>query len=75
MLRKEAAVDWDRPADKQLEAFNDLKTRLTKPPVLSLPIRDRPFMIYTDASTYQRGSTLLHQQDPDQPNEWLPIGL
>ena len=31
-------------------------------------------MIDTDASVYQRGVTLLQQQDPSKRNEWQPIG-
>ena len=30
-------------------------------------------MIDTDASAYQLGATLLQQQDPSKPKEWVPV--
>jgi len=74
MLRKDADPDWDDPSPEQLEAFEALKGRLTSPPILGLPMKDRPFMIDTDASSYQLGASLLQQQDEERPNDWTPIG-
>ena len=75
MLCKDADVDWSSPTDKQLEAFEHLKSRLTTPPILSLPKKNRPFMIDTDASKYQLGAALLQQQNEDDPKDWKPIGF
>ena len=75
MLCKDADVDWSSPTDKQLEAFEHLKSRLTTPPILSLPKKGRPFMIDTDASKYQLGAALLQQQDEEDPKDWKPIGF
>jgi len=74
MLRKDAEPDWESPSPEQLEAFEALKRRLTSPPILGLPMRDRPFMIETDASSYQLGASLLQQQVEERPNVWTPIG-
>ena len=75
MLCKDADVDWSSPTDKQLEAFEHLKSRLTTPPILSLPKKGRPFMIDTDASKYQLGAALLQQQDEEDPKDWKLIGF
>ena len=75
MLCKDADVDWSSPTDKKLEAFEHLKSRLTTPPILSLPKKGRPFMIDTDDSKYQLGAALLQQQDEKDPKDWKPIGF
>ena len=74
MLRKDAAPNWDDPTASECSAFEELKERLTSPPVLVLPKGDRPFMIDTDASTYQVGAVLLQQQDEANPSVWSPVG-
>ena len=74
MLSKDAEPDWDDPSPDQIEAFDTLKARLVAPPILGLPMKDRPFMIDTDASAYQLGATLLQQQSDERPTEWTPIG-
>ena len=75
MLKKDLKIDWQSPTSAQLEAFETLKNQLVKPPILSLPMKGRPFMIDTDASGYQLGAALLQQQDKDNPKEWVPIGF
>ena len=75
MLRKDVDIDWSSPTEDQLKAFEDLKSRLTTPPILALPKKGRPFMIDTDASNYQLGAALLQQQDEKNPTEWLPVGF
>ena len=45
-----------------------------EPPVLALPRADRPFMIDTDASSYQLGAVLLQQQDDNESKNWSTIG-
>ena len=74
MLRKDATPNWDDPTASERSAFEELKERLTSPPVLVLPKRDRPFMIDTDASAYQLGAVLLQQQDEANPSVWSPVG-
>ena len=74
MLREDAEPDWDSPTNDELEAFEILKHKPVAPPILGLPKANRPYMIYTDASAYQLGATLLQQQNEKQPNEWTPVG-
>ena len=72
MTRKNADVDWDRPTDAQVKAFEELKNGMVSPPVLALPRLGKPYVIDTDASAYQLGCTLLQQQD--EPGSWHPVG-
>ena len=74
MLKKDANPTWDDPKPAAVESFETLKRKLTSPPVLALPKKGRPYMIDTDASVYQLGATLLQQQDPSNPKEWVPVG-
>jgi len=45
MLSKDAEPDWDDPSPDQIEAFDTLKARLVAPPILGLPMKDRPFNV------------------------------
>ena len=77
MLKKDSGVDWNshiEPTEEQREAFETLKDALTKPPVLALPVRDRPYMLDCDASAYAIGVVLLQQQNDDKPTEWATVG-
>ena len=74
MLRKNADNNWHLPTEDQRRAFEELKARLTSPPILALPKASRPYMIYTDASAYAVGAVLLQQQDEDDPTSWATIG-
>ena len=79
MLKKDAMPNWHEPTQEGHEALEFetgeiLQKQLAALPVLALPKRGCPYMIGTDASAYQLGATLLHQQDPSKPNEWRPIG-
>ena len=74
MLRKDAARDWDNPTEEQSRAFEELKARLTSPPILALPKPGRPIMVDTDASAYAVGAVLLQQQDEDDLTSWATIG-
>ena len=74
MLKKDANPTWDDPKPAAVEAFETLRRKLISPPVLALPKRGRPYMIDTDAYAYQLGATLLQQQDPSNPKEWVPVG-
>ena len=59
MTRKNADVDWDRPTDAQVKAFEELRNRMVSPPVLAFPRLGKPYVIDTDASADQLGCTLL----------------
>ena len=74
MLKKNALPAWDDPKPEAVEAFETLKRKLISPSILALPKKDRPNMIDADASAYQLGATLLQQQDPSNPKEWVPVG-
>ena len=74
MTQKDANPQWDDPTEMQLDAFETLKRKLVSPPVLALPMPNRPFLIDTDASAYQLGAALLQQQDDENPNDYVPVG-
>ena len=74
MLRKNAGNDWHNPTEEQLRSFEELKARLTSPPILALFKANRPYMIDTDASAYAIGAVPLQQQDESDHTSWAPIG-
>ncbi|CAC5409993.1 unnamed protein product [Mytilus coruscus] len=43
-------------------AFEHLKSALTSPPILAYPDYDRPFRVYTDASSFALGAVLCQEQ-------------
>ena len=55
LTKKGASFDWS--VDCQ-QAFDSLKSALTSPPVLAYPDYDRPFKVYTDASSFAVGGVL-----------------
>ena len=72
MTKKESGVDWDGPheiipTDEQEESFETLKKYLTNQPILTLPMRNRPYIIDCYASQYAIGVVLLQQQNPEEP--------
>ena len=71
MKRKDADPDYDNPTAAQVNAFEDLKSRMIAPNILELPRYGRLYMIDTNASTYQLGCTLL--QENDGTNDWRPV--
>ena len=61
LLRKSAkAFHWTSECDN---SFNNLKTKLTTPPVLAFPQFGTLFIIATDASDYAIGGVLSQLQD------------
>ena len=49
--------------DEQQKAFDEIKSRLLKPPVLSMPDKTGRFPLYSDTSKYATGSVLCQVQD------------
>ena len=60
MKAKKAPFDW---TDDQQEAFEALKEKLTKPPVLAYADYRFPFRLHTDASSTGIGAVLYQQQN------------
>ena len=48
---------------EQQEAFNEIKSRLHKPPVLSMQDKRGRFTLYSDTSKHATGSPLYQVQD------------
>ena len=53
-------IEW---GDAQEKAFQTLKTRITKYPILRLPNFQRKFVVQTDASEYGIGAVLCQEYD------------
>ena len=51
---------WEK---EQQEAFEEIKKRMLKPPVLSMPDRRGRFILYSDTSKIAKGSGLYQHQD------------
>ena len=49
--------------DEQQKAFDEIKSRLLKPPVLSMPDKRGRFLLYSDTSKYATGSALFQVQN------------
>ena len=49
--------------DEQQKAFDKLKSRLLKPPVVSMPDKRGRFLLYSDTSKYTTGSALYQVQN------------
>ena len=49
--------------DEQQKAFDKIKNRLLKPPVLSMPDKRGRFLLYSDTSKYATGSALYQVQN------------
>ena len=60
MTRKERQFIWGH---EQQSAFDEIKNRLQKPPVLHLPDGKGRFHLYSDTSMYAMGSTLYQIQN------------
>ena len=48
---------------EQQEAFDEIKARLQRPPVLSMPDKKGRFTLYSDTSKHATGSALYQVQD------------
>ena len=49
--------------EEQQKAFDEIKSRLPKPPVLNMPDRRGRFLFYSDTSKFATGSALYQVQD------------
>ena len=60
MTRKDRPFNWGQ---EQQTAFNEIKSRLQKPPVLHLADNKGIFHLYSDTSKYATGSALYLMQN------------
>ena len=60
LTRKGRPFIW---GDEQQTAFEEIKSRLQKPPMLSMPDRKGRFLLYSDTSKHAIGSALYQVQD------------
>lgn len=60
LLKKNTLYKWTELCDK---AFNNLKQKLCKSPILAHPNYQLPFKLFTDASTIGLGAVLSQDQD------------
>ena len=60
LTSKDRRFDWGQ---EQQTAFNEIKSRLQKPPVLHLPDNKGRFHLYSDTNKYAMGSTLYQIQN------------
>ena len=60
LTRKGGQLLWEK---EQQQAFDEIKCRLQKPPVLHLPSRHGCFQLYSDSSKFATGSALYQIQN------------
>ena len=60
LTRKGRPFIWE---DEQQKVFDEIKSRLLKPPVLSMPDKRGRFLLYSDTSKYATGSALYQMQN------------
>ena len=60
LLKKDNPFEW---TDKQQQAFERLKQRLMKAPILQYPDFNSPFILYTDASKVGLGAVLSQKKN------------
>ena len=63
LLKKEAKFEW---TDQCESAFNNLKERLTKAPILRFPQFDKEFTLSVDSSDYSIGFVLSQEHEGKQ---------
>ncbi|EEB88780.1 hypothetical protein MPER_13203 [Moniliophthora perniciosa FA553] len=68
LTKKGAAFIWSKECQS---AFDALKQKFLKEPILIIPDPDKPFLLETDASKWASGG-VLRQKGPD--GEWHPCG-
>ena len=60
LTKKSRPFVW---GEEQQKVFEEIKNRLLKPPVLSMPDRRGRFLLYSDTSKFATGSALYQVQD------------
>ena len=70
-LEKDQPTKFGHLTDEEREAFEELKRRLTSPPILALPKQKGYYKLDTDACDHQVGCTLLQDQEDAG---YVPIG-
>ena len=60
LTRKGRPCVWEQ---EQQTAFDEIKSRLQKPPILSMPDRKGRFLLYSNTSKLATGSILYQFQD------------
>ena len=60
LTRKDRPFNW---AEEQQRAFEEIKSRSQKPPILHLPDNKGRFHLYSDTSKHATGSTLYQIQN------------
>ena len=63
LLKKETKFEWTEHCEK---AFNELKERLTKAPILRFPQFDKEFTLSVDSSDYSIGFVLSQEHEGKQ---------
>ena len=61
LLKKGASQEWDEPCH---QASEELKSKLSSPPMLKFPKFDKPFEVHTDASDFAIGGVLMQDGRP-----------
>ena len=61
LLSKNTVFSWSAACQ---QSFEEIKHLLTVAPVLALPVWDKKFQLYTDASDYAIGAVLLQDSHP-----------
>ena len=60
LLRKNVAFNWTK---EQEDAFEEIKQKYIKAPMLVHPDNTKPFLVYTDASNFAIGCVLKQYDD------------
>ncbi|XXG62700.1 hypothetical protein AAC387_Pa05g1015 [Persea americana] len=60
LMKKGVDFVWDAECEA---AFQDIKSYLTKPPVLAAPTIEKPFILYTRALNYSLGALLAQENN------------
>ena len=67
LLKKENKFEWE---NEHQNAFETLKNKLKESPIVRLPVLDRPFIVYTDSSSWALGCYLA-QVCPETGQEYV----
>ena len=70
LTRKGKQFLWE---EEQQKAFDEIKCRLQRPPVLHLPDRHGHFQLYSDTSKFATGSVLYQIQNDSKGSLPMPV--